>query len=192
MPLSQLLVALPQPFLCHLPILIRALGAAVRALHRHERIDQPRAHLRESRGDVGIARAQLLPQTSLCPFDGELPFVEQVAEAQEELDFLRGIFASARKALRRGKQRQLALPVADDVRPHAEQPRNLADAPGAHRAVFLLCVNSMDTGTIVKPRSLRMQFSRYWPYPLGKPARRLTNATKRTGFALTWVTNRIL
>ena len=50
----------------------------------------------------------------------------------------------------------------------------------------------MATGTSGKPRSRRMQFSRYWLYARGNPASLFTNTTKRTGFAPIWVAKRIL
>ena len=73
-------------------------------LDEHQRFDELRADGVETRAEVGVRRADLLPQLAAGPLEGVAPLVQQVLQAQEQLEILRGVLPPARAALAGGEQ----------------------------------------------------------------------------------------
>ena len=163
--------------------------AALRGAHGHDKIENEVSSYYLADEIAGVSRGL----TIMLPSDFWAErFAQQTPSqmAQFLLRCARQVRLSAFRKHPRGPKKKPAKPPSKRGRAHAATQRILDErkpTSGVHEHTY-----SMDTGTRLKPRSLRMQFSRYWLYPCGNPASRFTNAMKRTGLALTCVTKRIL
>jgi hypothetical protein len=74
-----------------------------------------------------LNRGLTLSQERACAGDRVAAVMNQAPYAAERLDVGAPINAVAALALLRSHLRELCLPVADHARPHAHEPRDLAD-----------------------------------------------------------------